>query len=325
MKIGTWIHPADGKPLDEQIMAAATQGLTTLRCYHYGYAQQAAQALKQTGMSLLGGMNVDAAGLVSNWRSQLRLDDLARYHDLGIPLEAICVGNELREGGDRPEPRYFSARLSFGMANLLEAYRNWLDQHGYATPLTYGMDEAVLDIRDDLNEWVWPLVDACDVVSINLYPVRKEEWLGFGAFEQSRRFLCDTRMRHDRLNVFEYHLRHLLDQLERFGKPLILSGTGFPSAVGYHREDNRLVIPESDEEAYATAMKEFVTLIVRANDEHWHAIRGLYFHEWWDDPYHTITRGEEHNPIHSAFGLCNANGKPKLDIRKLIELTQSNE
>lgn len=323
MKIGAWIHPEDGRPLDEQIEAAANQGLTTLRCYHYGYAQQAAQAIKQTGMSLLGGMNVDAAGLVSDWRSQLRLDDLARYHELGVPLEAICVGNELREGGDRPELKYFSARLAFGMANLLEAYRAWLDQHGYPTLLTYAMEGVVFDTQSNLNEWIWPLVDACDIVSINLYPAKKEEWLGLGAFEQNRRFLRDARIRHDRLTAFEYRLRRLLDQLERLGKPLILSETGFPSAVGYHHEDERLVIPETDEAAYAAAMEEFVSLIARVNDEHWRAIRGLYFHEWWDNHYHTKTWDDEKSPIHSAFGLCDASGTPKLNVRKLIELAQS--
>lgn len=322
MKIGAWIHPDNSLPLADLIASAAENGLSTLRCYHYGYAQQAAPAIKQAGMSLFAGMNVDAAGLVADWRSQLRLDDLARYHDLKVPLEAICVGNELREGGDRPELKRFSACLSFGLANLLEAYRNWLDQHGYPTLLTYAMEGIVFDAQGYFNEWLWPLIDACDVVSVNLYPMADAAWFGFGAFEQSRRFLCDPRTRHDRLNVFEYHLRLLLDQLERAGKPLILSETGFPSAVSYRNEGEHRIVPESDNPEYASAMEEFVALIVRVNEEHYRAIRGLYFYEWWDNLYHTKIWNEENSPIHSAFGLCDAGGKPKLDISRLVDLAR---
>lgn len=324
MKIGAWIHPENNHLLSEQIEAGAANGLTTLRCYHLGYAQQAAPALRQSGMSLFAGMNVDAAGLVGDWRSQLRLDDLARYHDLGLPLEVICVGNELREGGDRPDLKRFTARLSFGLANLLEAYRGWMDQHGYQTLLTYAMEGIVFDPLGDFYEWVWPLVDACDVVSVNLYPMGKDAWYGFGAFEQSRRFLSDSRTRHDRLNVFECQLRRLLDQLERYGKPLILSETGFPSATAYHMEGDRLVVPETDNAQYASAMQEFMQLILRVDEEHWHGVRGLYFYEWWDNLYHTKIWNDEKSPIHSAFGLCDAAGKPKLDIRGLVDLA-SNE
>lgn len=318
MKIGAWIHSDNNRSLAEQIETAAKNGLTSLRCYHYGYAQQAAEALKHYQMSLFAGMNVDAAGLVGDWRSQLRLDDLARYHDLGIPLEAICVGNELREGGDRPELKRFTARLSFGLANLLDAYRDWLDQHGHPTLLTYAMEGIVFDSRGDFNEWVWPLVDACDVVSVNLYPMGNAAWFGFGAFDESRRFLCDPRTRHDRLTAFEYQLRRLLDQLERFGKPLILSETGFPSAVGYNMEGDHLVVPVSDNGSYAEAMREFLGLIHRVNQEHWQAIRGLYFYEWWDNLYHTKIWNEEQSPIHSAFGLCDARGIPKFDIHQIL-------
>ena len=318
MKIGAWIHPGDGRDLTEQIESAAENGLTTLRCYHYGYAQRVAADLKHAKMSLFGGMNVDAAGLVGDWRSQLRLDDLARYHDLGVPLEAISVGNELREGGDRPDLKRFTARLSFGLANLLYAYRDWLDKHGYPTLLTYAMEGIVFDSHGEFYEWVWPLVDACDVVSVNLYPMEKNAWFGFGAFEESRRFLNDPRARHDRLNAFEYQLRRLLHQLERVGKPLILSETGFPSAVGYHRVNESLVVPESDPAAYSEAMREFLGLIYRVNHEHWQAIRGLYLYEWWDNLYHTKILNEEQSPIHSAFGLCDSTGVPKFDIQRIL-------
>ncbi len=320
MRIGAWIHEHDDLPLDGQIETAAQNGLTTIRCYYYGYAERAAPALKRTGISLLAGLNIDAAGLVSDWRSQIRLDDLARYCDLGVRLEGICVGNELREGGDAPDKKRFTARLSFGLANVLETYRTWLDKRGSRTPLTYAMEGIVFDAQGNFHEWLWPLIDACDVIGVNLYPMGNEAWFTFGAFEESRRFLRDPRTRHDRLASFECQLRKLMNQIERVGKPLILTETGFPSAIGYRLEGERLIVPESDDAGFASALEEFVGLVARVNQEHWGGIRALYFYEWWDNLYHTKIWNVEQSPIHSAFGLCDAEGKPKLDIRRLVEL-----
>jgi hypothetical protein len=319
MKIGAWIHGYDDIPLGEQIALAAENGLQTIRSYHIGYAEQVAPVLKKTGMSLLAGMHVDAEALVEGWRSQVRLDELARYHELGVPLEAICVGNELREGGDAPDKKRFTARLSFGLANVLVTYRQWLDEQGYATPLTYAMEGIVFDSEGYFHEWLWPLVDACDVVSLNLYPMDNSGWFTFSAFEESRRFLCDARVRNDRLALFELHLRRALMQLEQVDKPMFLSETGFPSAVGYHPEGERLVVPESDDARYGKAMGEFVGLIRRANADYERRIRALYFYEWRDNLYHSKIWNVEQSPIHVAFGLCDRFGVPKFDIKQLTE------
>jgi hypothetical protein len=203
---------------------------------------------------------------------------------------------------------------------VLDAYRNWLDKRGCRIPLTYAMEGIVLDPQGNFYEWLWPLIDACDIVGVNLYPMGNEAWFTFGAFEESRRFLCDARTRHDRLTQYEYQLRRLLIQLEQVGKPLILTETGFPSAVGYHMEGEKLVVPESDDPEFASAMEEFVQLIARVNQEHWNAIRACYFYEWRDNLYHTKIWNVEQSPIHSSFGLCNAAGKPKLDIHRLVEI-----
>ena len=67
MKIGASIHTTGDVPLGEQIALAAQSGLATIRCYHYGYAQEAAPALAQAGMSSLAGMHVNAQTLVEDW------------------------------------------------------------------------------------------------------------------------------------------------------------------------------------------------------------------------------------------------------------------
>ena len=318
MKIGAWIHDHDEVPLDEQITLAAENGLQTVRSYHIGYAEKAAPALKQAGMSLFADMIVDAEALVADWRSQVRLDELARYHELGVPLEAICVGNELREAGDEPNKKRFTARLSFGLANLITTYRRWLDEHGYTTPLTYAMEGIVFDHEGFFNEWLWPLVDVCDIISLNSYPMGDPAWFTFDAFEESRLFLTDSRVRNDRLVSFEFRLRRTLQELEHAGKPMILSETGFPSAVGYHLEGDRLVVPESDNVRYGELMHEFINLIWRVNADYDNRIQALYFYEWRDNLYHHKIWNVEQSPIHVAFGLCDRFGVPKFDVLGLV-------
>jgi len=318
MKIGAWIHNYDDLPLDAQIRLAAQNGLQTIRSYHIGYAEGIAQALGQTGMTLLAGMHVDAEALAQDWRSQVQIDELARYHELGVPLEGICVGNELREGGDEPDQKRFTARLSFGLANVISTYRQWLAEHGHSTPLTYAMEVIVFDREGYFNEWLWPLIDACDVVSLNAYPMGESAWFTFDAFEESRRFLYDARTRNDRLALFELHLRRALGQLEGVNKPVFLSETGFPAAVGYHIEGERLVVPESDNARYGQTMYQFIDLIRHVNADYDGRIQGLYFYEWRDNLYHAKIWNVEQSPIHVAFGLCDRFGVPKFDIKGLV-------
>jgi len=320
MHIGAWIHGEEGLPLEGQIALAAENGLRTIRCYHYGYAETVASALKKHSLSLLASMHVDGAELLCDWHSQVRLDELVAYQALSVPLEAICLGNELREGGDAADKKHFTARLSFALANVVQTYRRWLDEHGFQTPLTYAMEGIVFDSQGRFHEWLWPLVDACDIVGVNFYPMTAEGWFTFGAFEESRRFLCNARYRHDRLTAFEHGLRTLLGQLEGVHKPLILTETGFPSAVGYHMEGERLVVPESDHQRYAEAMREFLAVIQRVDTDYGNPIKALYFYEWRDNLYHGNIWNVVASPIHTAFGLCDRHGVPKMDIKAFLEI-----
>ncbi|MFC1996326.1 hypothetical protein ACFLXI_01800 [Chloroflexota bacterium] len=317
MKFGAWIHERD-LSLQEQITQAKDSGLSAIRSYSLDYAQRAAPALIQNEMSLVGGMHVDGEALAADWRSQLRLDELAQYHELGLTLEAICVGNELRQGGDSPDKKRFTARLSFGLANLLEAYRCWMDQRGIETPLTYAMEGIVFDQFGRFYEWIWPLIDALDIVSVNLYPMGVAEWHGWVAFDESHRFLTEPRVRNDRLAIFEIQLRRILGQLEELDKPLMLSETGFPSATGYTREAENLIIPISENELFQTAMVQFIGIIQAVNQEYKDRIQAVYFYEWRDNLYHSKIWNVEESPIHTAFGLCDRFGNPKFDIKRLV-------
>jgi hypothetical protein len=319
MKIGAWIHGGDDITLDSQIRTAAEMGINAVRCYDIGNSEFIVPVLKETKMSLLAGMHIDAPALLENWRSQVRLDELARYYELGVPLDAICVGNELREGGDHPKNKRFSARLSFALANVLSEYRQWLDSHGFDTPLTYASEGIVVEPEGWFSEWMWPLIDASGAVSVNLYPMDEAAWFTFGAFEESRKLLQDTRERHLRFTLFELFLRRVMQQLARVGKPLILSETGFPSAVGYHMENENRVIPISDDENFAKAMTEYMAIIRRVNRDYDGQIKSLYFYEWRDNLHHgAIWNPEVQSPVHTSFGLCDRTGKPKLDIRSLV-------
>ncbi len=318
MKYGAWIHTGGGVSLEEQVCLAKSCGIHSIRSYGYAYALAAAPVLRAAGMSLLAGMHLDAHALVEDWRTQVHLETLERYHTLGIPLDGICVGNELREGGDDPTVKRFTARLSFGLTQLLGVYRKWLDDHGYETPLTYAMEGLVQDDTGIFHEWIWPLIDALDVVGLNLYPMGHWEWFTTRAFEESRKFLTDPRTRHDRLVAFEYRLRCALSQCQGLNKPVILTETGFPSAVGYHIEDEKMVIPESDGTRYGEVMADFLGRIRQAGEDYHGLLRALYFYEWRDNLYHSKIWNVEQSPIHVAFGLCDRGGQPKFDIRALL-------
>jgi hypothetical protein len=321
VKFGAWIHEHD-LSLEEQIRAGQQSGLRSIRSYSLDYSQRAATVLKEEGLSLLAGMHIDGESLVDDWRKQVNLEELAEITKLGVELEGICVGNELREGGDAADKKQFTARLSFGLANVLHTYRRWLDDHGITVPLTYAMEGIVFDQYGTFHEWIWPLIDACDIVSINLYPMGIPEWFTFGAFDESRKFLNDQRVRHNRLALFDLQLRQILTQLERVDKPMMFSETGFPSAIAYRVEKQELVIPESDNDLYAAAMAEFLRRVHSINTDFKDRIKSLYFYEWRDNLYHSKIWNIEQSPIHVAFGLCDRFGTPKFDIRKL--LTQDN-
>ncbi len=317
MKFGAWIHDHD-LSLEEQILAARQNGLQSIRSYSLDYSRRAVPILKQNGMSLLAGMHIDGESLVADWRQQVNFAELTEITKLGVKLEGICVGNELREGGDAADKKRFTARLSFGLANVLNTYRHWLDEHGIAVSLTYAMEGIVFDQYGTFHESMWPLIDACDIVSINLYPMGIPEWFTFGAFAESRRFLTERRVLNNRLNLFELQLRQVLNQLERVDKPMMFSETGFPSAIGYRVENEELVIPETDNDLYADAMADFMTRIHTVNADFNGRIKALYFYEWRDNLYHSKIWNVEQSPIHVAFGLCDRFGIPKFDIRKLL-------
>jgi hypothetical protein len=299
-------------------VTASAAGICSARSYSLDYGKKLATGLQQNGMTLLAGYHIDSAALLADWRSQFRPDLLEGYHSLGVPLEAICIGNELREGGDSPDKKHFTAGLAFGLANVIQASRHWLDEHGYATPLTYAIEEIVYDPALTFYEFMQPLVDACDIVSINAYPMGNKAWFTYDAFEESRRFLFDSRTRNDRLAAFNYRLRRALAQIEAAGKPALLSETGFPSAVGYHREGEKLVVPESDGERYGQVMAEFVGIIRQISEDYDGRLRSAYFYEWRDNLYHAKIWNIENSPIHTAFGLCDRTGKPKFDIGQVL-------
>jgi hypothetical protein len=318
MEYGAWVHTGGDVSLEQQLVLAANSGLGSIRSYSYGYSLNAVPVLRQTSLGLLAGMHVDAQALVEDWRSQVDIEMLSRYHELGVPLKGICVGNELREGGDDPATKRFTARLSFGLAQVISTYRQWLDDHGFNTPLTYAMEGLVQDKAGKFNEWVLPLIDAVDIVGMNLYPMGHWEWFTFRAFEESRKFLMDARTRNDRLAAFEHRLRCALAQLTVLNKPMILTETGFPSAVSYTVQDDKLVIPESDNARYGGVMRQFLERTIQAAEDYNGLLQALYFYEWRDNLYHSKIWNIEQSPIHVAFGLCDRFGKPKFDIRSLL-------
>ena len=110
MKLGAWIHDYSDEDLEAQINAAAQSGLASIRSYSLGYSQKVGPIAKAAGIELLAGISVDGPELAADWRSQVKLDELEATTNVDCGLTGLCVGNELREGGDEPGKKKFTAR-----------------------------------------------------------------------------------------------------------------------------------------------------------------------------------------------------------------------
>jgi hypothetical protein len=117
-----------------------------------------------------------------------------------------------------------------------------------------------------------------------------------------------------RLGWRELRLRQALEQLVKVDKPLNLSETGFPSAVGYPMENDHPVVAGNDTRCYGEALREFVERIRRVKEDYDGRIHALYFYEWRDNLYHANIWNVEQSPIHVAFGLCDGFGVPKFHL-----------
>ena len=318
MKIGAWIHDYSDADLEAQIRAAAAAGLAGIRSYSVGYSQKVAMWVKSSGLTLLAGIHVDGPGLAENWKSQVKLDEFELTANLDCSLSGICVGNELREGGDEPGKKRFTARLSYGLTRVLEIYRDYLLKNGTSVPLTYAMEGLVFEGNGHFKEHLWPLIDVCDVVSLNLYPLSNAQWFTFGAFEESKRFLTDNRLWRRRISEYEANLRMTLDVLEDAGKRVFLSEMGFPSGVGYELVGENDVRPIHDPTAFSARMKEYVELLASVSRDYPGILDTVFFYEWWDNHHHSKIWNVEQSPIHTCFGLCDERGVPKLDIKSLV-------
>ena len=327
MKLGAWIHDYSDTELEAQAHAAAQYGLASIRSYWLGYSQKVAPIVKAAGIQLLASMSVDGPKLAADWRTQVKLDELETTAALDCPLTGLCVGNELREGGDEPDKKRFTARLSFGLARVLETYREWMEKNGIEIPLTYAMEGIVFDNNGRFKEHLWPLIDACDIVSLNLYPMTNAQWFTFDAFEESKTFLRDDKVWRRRMSEYDARLRMTLEVLEKAGKKVILSEMGFPSGVGYTISDEtnsdgeKFVRPVHDTDAFSHRMCDYVRLLASASADYGDVIEVAYFYEWWDNHHHRKIWNVEQSPIHTCFGLCDENGAPKLDIGSLVAIS----
>ena len=322
MKLGAWIHDHAGTDVRAHFDAAARAGIASVRGYSVDYSEKVAPWVREHGLTLVAGLHVDERALVDDWRSQVKLDELERTVALDCELEAICVGNELREGGDDWGTKRFTARLSYGLARVLEEYHRWLDRNGSNARLTYAMESLVFDDAGRFREHLWPLVDELDVVSMNLYPMTAAHWQGFDAFDINAAFLRTDKAWRRAMSRYESHLRRVMDVLESRGKPAFLSEMGFPSGVGYRIDgtiDGRdRILPEHDTAAFEARMRAYVDLLARVSADYDGLLEATYFYEWWDNHHHPKIWNVEQSPIHTCFGLCDHEGVAKLDVAALV-------
>lgn len=324
MIYGAWIHNKVMPSFEENIKLASSVGIKSYRSYSLASTLNVLQYLKMGNLSVHAGYYVYPEHLLTDWKSQFRPKILNYYSNISIPVVGICIGNELRDGGDDPNKKHFSPLLAKNLSSLLRESRKWLNDHGYNTPVTYAMEGISFDQDTfDFLDWSWEVAEACDIVSINLYPMGIDEWHSDKSFELNKSFLLDDKEFESRIKVFEFQLRKILEQLKKINKKMILSETGFPSATNYTLKDN-LFIPDHDNSAYAERMFYFVNLINKMSSEFDNIIQTTYFYEWQDNLYHSKITNIENSPIHTSFGLCDHEGNQKLDIKKLLQIGAAN-
>lgn len=337
MILGAWFHSSGLERIENSGFDKAREvGFSSARTYNYEHSQRISGELKRQNMSLYAGVEVrkgarfDASDLVRDWRSQLRSDDILKTHELGVPLVAICRGNELREYEEGSLPNWrFTGRIAFALCKLLSATGELIREHGFDTPVTYAMEGLGLDTEGKMLEWVAPVVEAEDIFSVNCYPLEAEDWFTLETFRRNKRFLQDEREINLRLARFEYRLRCLLEELEKFDRPLIISETGLHAGVGYETRDavkreeraittvdGRTIVPLQDAEGFERVYVQFMSVISGVCKDYPGRVKGLYLYEWRDNPYHNKVQ-TENSPVHACFGLCYANGTPKFDLSNL--------
>jgi len=338
--LGAWFHSSGLERIGQSGFGkASAAGFMSARTYNYEHSERIATELGKQKMSLYAGVEVrggplmDASDLVSDWRSQLRPDQVLKTHELGVPLVALCRGNELREYLKGEPPNWkFTEKIASALCGLLSATRSLLQEHGLSTPVTYAMEGLGLDPDGRLLESVKPVVEAVDVFSVNCYPMEAEDWFTLDAFERNRRFLRDEEEVRLRLSKLEHGLRCLLDELERYDKPLILSETGLHAGAGFWKKrragtkemtiktkEGERIIPFQDPDGFEKAYLQFASMIRSVSRDYLGRIRGLYIYEWRDNPYHRKIQ-TENSPVHACFGLCYEDGTPKFELAKLASV-----
>jgi hypothetical protein len=340
MIVGVWFHSAGIKRIEDSGFSRAAEfGVKAARTYNYEHSEKIADVLKRLNMSLFAGISIDPVNLIKDWRQELKHHQILKTHELGIPLIAICLGNELREYMPGEPPNWkFTGRLAFALSNLIRAAKQFMEEHGFNTPVTYAMEGFKLEADGKLQEWVVPLAEAVDIYSLNCYPMEAEDWFTLDAFKRNRRFLTDDKETNLRLVKFEFMLRTLLDELERYDKPLILSEFGLHAGVDFkvvekseakessatELRDGTKIIPIQDPDNFRRVYLKLAHLIDRVNRDYSNRIRCSFIYEWRDNPFHGKIKSEN-SPVHACFGLCYVDGTPKFDISEIISILRGEE
>jgi hypothetical protein len=205
-----------------------------------------------------------------------------------------------------------------------------MKEYGFNTPVTYAMEGFKLEENGKLQKWIVPIAEAVDVYSFNCYPMEAKDWFTLDAFEHNRRFLTDDREANLRLVRFEFMLRSLLNELEKYDKPLILSEFGLHAGVDFkviekseeektpiiEVRDGRRIMPIQDPDNFMKVYLRLAQLINRVNRDYSNRIKCAIIYEWRDNPFHPKIISEN-SPVHACFGLCYVDGTPKFDISKI--------
>lgn len=312
MLCGTWFHNDDGSLNGQHVVSAYREGISLVRSYAFEHIAPIVDMIRQCDMGVLAGIHVDPEEVLTRPHDVALTGELRAYLESGVRLHAVCIGNELRDPWTAIGQWTFSEELAFKFCIVLERARTLLTELGESDlRLTYAMERPF-----PWEPWLQPVVDACDFVSINLFPIENRHWFGPASMNANRSMLLSRNEQKLLLLKYDIALREVLERSRAVGKRVILSETGIPSGVSYEWRGER-VVSQHLIEPWQEMLCEMMEIVMEANDDYGGAIEAVYLYEWRDNCCHS-KRMVEDSPAHASFGLCFDDGLEKADVKQIV-------
>lgn len=319
MLLGTWFHNDDRNLNGQHVVSAHRRGISLVRSYTFEHIAPIVDVIRECEMSVLAGVHVDPEEVLTRPNDVSLEGEIRAYLESGVKVHAVCIGNELRDPWTKIGQWTFSEELATKFCIVLDRARELLTDLGVCElRVTYAMERPF-----PWESWLQPVVNACDFVSINLFPIENRHWFGPASMDANRSMLLSRNEQKLLLLKYEVALREVLERTCAVGKRVILSETGIPSGISYEWRGER-ILSQHLIEPWREMLCKMMDIVVRANDAYGGCIEAVYLYEWRDNCWHS-KRMVEDSPAHASFGLCYEDGAEKVDVPQIVSRLSGRE